>query len=45
VRDETVPRFPGTARGPAVDKKEDAMALLEKEVTRFAESLDDYEHI
>jgi hypothetical protein len=26
-------------------KKEGAMALLEKEATRFAESLDDYEHV
>jgi hypothetical protein len=26
-------------------KEEDAMALLEKEATRFAESLDDYEHV
>jgi len=38
-----MPRAPATTK--AVDQEEGAMALLEKEVTRFAESLDDYEHV
>ncbi len=38
-----MPRAPATTK--AVDQKEGAMALLEKEVTRFAASLDDYEHV
>jgi hypothetical protein len=29
----------------AVDKRGGAMALLEQEAIRFAESLDDYEHV
>jgi hypothetical protein len=29
----------------AVDQEEGAMALLEKEATRFAEALDDFEHV
>jgi hypothetical protein len=29
----------------AVDREKGVMALLEKEATRFAESLDDYEHV
>jgi hypothetical protein len=38
-----MPRAPATTK--AVDQEEGAMALLEKEATRFAESLDDYEHV
>jgi hypothetical protein len=38
-----MPRAPKTTK--AVDHKEDAVALLEKEAVRFAESLDDYEHV
>jgi hypothetical protein len=37
--------MPRAATTKAVDQEEGAMALLEKEVTRFAESLDDYEHV
>jgi hypothetical protein len=38
-----MPRAPATAK--AVDHEEGVMALLEKEAIRFAESLDDYEHV
>ena len=38
-----MPRAPEATK--AVDQEEGAMALLEKEATRFAGSLDDYEHV
>jgi hypothetical protein len=37
------PRAPATAK--AVDRKEATMALLEEEAIRFAQSLDDYDHV
>jgi len=38
-----MPRAPKATK--AVDHKEGAMALLEKEAIRFAEALDDYDHV